>query len=182
LPPVAPAGIPDTNDATLEAARTHYTQGDYRGAVALLRGALAASLDAAPDTRLLGMLAHALANLGDLDAALTSSEQWIAANKLDAAAHYLNAMVLQELGEHSSSRAALQRAVYLLPEFTLAHFALGNNARAEARHAEAQRHFANAAHLLRASATDEPVAESEGLTAGRLREIIAALTAVGAQA
>jgi hypothetical protein len=40
---------------------------------------------------------------------------------------------------------------------------------------DARRHFANAAHLLRSVAADEPVAESEGLTAGRLREIISAL-------
>ena len=44
-------------------------------------------------------------------------------------------MVLQELGERGRARAALQRAIYLQPEFTLAHFALGNCARAEARHA-----------------------------------------------
>ena len=84
-------------------------------------------------------------------------------------------MVLRELGERAAARSALQRAVYLQPEFALAHFALGNHARAEARAEDARRHFANAAHLLRSVAADEPVAESEGLTAGRLREIISAL-------
>lgn len=85
-------------------------------------------------------------------------------------------MVLQELGRRAPARAALQRAVYLHPEFTLAHFALGNAARAEARHAEAQRHFANAAQLLRGHSADEIVPESEGLNVGRLREIITALS------
>lgn len=119
--------------------------------------------------------ARQLANEGDLTAALEASERWIAADKLDAAAHYFVAMVLQELGERARARAALHRAIYLLPEFVLAHFALGNHARAEARHAEARRHFANAGRLLRGRPADEPVPESDGLTAGRLREIIDAL-------
>jgi len=168
---------PDPVIQARDAAQSLYERGRYGDAVAVLRAALAKS-DSATDPRLLGLLAHALANQGELAAALAASEHWIAAGKLDAAAHYLNAMVLQELGERARARAALQRAVYLQPEFTLAHFALGNCARAEARHAEAQRHFANAAHLLRGQTADEVLPESEGLTAGRLREIITSLSAV----
>jgi chemotaxis protein methyltransferase CheR len=159
-----------------DAAQELYEQGRYGDAVTLLRDSLARSIDSANDSRLLGLLTHALANQGDLTAALAASDRWIAADKLDAAAHYLNAMVLQELGERPRARAALQRAVYLQPEFTLAHFALGNCARAEARHAEAQRHFTNAARLLRGQPADDLVPASEGLTAGRLREIISSLS------
>ena len=83
---------------------------------------------------------------------------------------------LQELGERSRARAALNSAVYLRPDFTLAHFALGNHARAEARVAEARRHFDNAARLLSGLAAGDEVPESEGLTAGRLREIILSLS------
>jgi chemotaxis protein methyltransferase CheR len=162
---------------TLRVARGLYAQGRYADATTVLRAALAASR--LGDPRLLALLAHALANHGDLDKARVASERWIAADKLDPAAHYLNAMVLQELGQRAAARAALLRAIYLRPEFTLAHFALGNCARAEARHDEARRHFANAAHLLRGRPDEEEVAESEGLSAGRLREIIAALTSGG---
>jgi chemotaxis protein methyltransferase CheR len=171
-----PATPVDPHTAVLDSARALYAGGQYGEAVTALRDAFEASAAARDDARLLGVLAHALANQGDLSAALEASERWIERDKLDAAAHYLNAMVLQELGERTRSRAALQRAVYLQPEFTLAHFALGNCARAEARHAEAQKHFRNAARLLENRDADEPVAESEGLTVGRLREIITALT------
>lgn len=163
--------------ATRDAAQQLYEQGRYGDAVTLLRAALARE-HSHEDPRLLGLLAHALANLGDLPAALASSERWIAAEKLEPAAYYLKAMVLQELGDRGRARAALQRALYLQPEFTLAHFALGNCARAEARHTEAQRHFANAARLLRGHPPDEVLPQSEGLTAGRLREIISSLSAV----
>jgi chemotaxis protein methyltransferase CheR len=61
----------------------------------------------------------------------------------------------------------------------IAHFSLGNLARAEARHDEARRHFTNAARLLRGHDAQELVPESEGLNVGRLREIITALTAGG---
>jgi chemotaxis protein methyltransferase CheR len=172
----APQPAPDPVLLARDAAQELYEQGRYGDAVTLLRDSLARSIDSANDSRLLGLLTHALANQGDLTAALAASDRWIAADKLDAAAHYLNAMVLQELGERPRARAALQRAVYLQPEFTLAHFALGNCARAEARHAEAQRHFTNAARLLRGQPADDPVPASEGLTAGRLREIIASLS------
>jgi len=44
---------------------------------------------------------------------------------------------------------------YLRPDFALAHFALGNLARAEVRNTEANRHYANALHLLRGCPPDE---------------------------
>jgi chemotaxis protein methyltransferase CheR len=187
VPDEAPAAAPTTGSArhidpvvaTHETARIAaqrlYEEGRYGDAVTLLRAAL--EQDSSRDQpQLLGLLAHALANLGDLAAARGASERWIAVEKLEPAAYYLNAMVLQELGERAAARASLQRAIYLQPEFTLAHFALGNCARAEARHADAQRHFANAARLLQGHPSDETLPQSEGLTAGRLREIISSLS------
>jgi chemotaxis protein methyltransferase CheR len=180
LPPKElPKADPDAG--TIHSARELYELGHYGDAVKLLREALDASETAESNPQVFGLLSRSLANLGKSDAALAASERWIAADKLDPSAHYLHAMVLQELGERSSARAALNRAIYLMPDFTLAHFALGNLARAEARHADARRHFDNAAHLLRGYQSDETLPESEGLTAGRLREIISSLSAFGAE-
>jgi len=119
------------------------------------------------------LLARALANQGQLSDALVWSERWIAADKIDSAARYLHAMILQEMGEHEAARRSLQRAVYLRPDFALAHFALGNLARAELSSTEANRHYANALHLLRGCPPHELLPESDGMTAGRLAEIIA---------
>jgi chemotaxis protein methyltransferase CheR len=126
----------------------------------------------AESPRTFSLLTRALANQGQLAAALGWSERWIAADKMDCAAHYLHAMILEEQGEREAARRSLQRAVYLQPEFALAHFALGNLARADAS-SEASRHFENALRLLRACPPDEPLPESDGLGAGRLMEIIA---------
>jgi chemotaxis protein methyltransferase CheR len=120
---------------------------------------------------------RALANQGQHADALASSEQWIASNKLDSAAHYVHAMILQEMGEREAARDSLRRAVYLQPDFALAHFALGNLARAEARTAQANKHFANALHLLRSCPPDALLPESDGMSAGRLVEIVTTLLA-----
>jgi chemotaxis protein methyltransferase CheR len=166
----------DAHATLLDKTRSMYADGRYGDAAHTLRTEFETSSTARADPRLLGVYAHALANQGNLAAALEASELWITRDKLDPAAHYLCAMVLQELGERARSRESLQRAVYLKPEFALAHFALGNCARAEARHAEAQKHFRNAARVLDDHDPDDPVPESEGLNVGRLREIITALT------
>jgi len=118
-----------------------------------------------------------LANQGQHADALASSEQWIASDKIDSAAHYVHAMILQEMGERQAARDSLHRAVYLQPDFALAHFALGNLARAEARTAQANKYFANALHLLRSWPPDALLPESDGMSAGRLVEIISTLLA-----
>jgi chemotaxis protein methyltransferase CheR len=147
-----------------------YAEGRYAEAAEIL---LAAKGPAAPEE--FSLLARALANLGDLREALAWCDRWLAADKLQAPAHYLRAIVLQELGEDSSAGQALQRALYLEPRLVLAHFALGNLARAGARLAEADRHFANALQLLATHPAEEALPESDGLTAGRLTEIITSL-------
>jgi chemotaxis protein methyltransferase CheR len=81
------------------------------------------------------------------------------------------------MGQRESARRSLQRAVYLQPNFALAHFVLGNFARADAHSVEAHRHFANALHVLRDCPPDTLLPESDGLVAGRLMEIIATLLA-----
>jgi chemotaxis protein methyltransferase CheR len=121
--------------------------------------------------------ARTLADQGRHAEALVSCEGWIAANKIDAAAYYVHATVLEEMGERERGRRSLQRALYLQPDFALAHFMLGNLARADARPAEADRHFANALHVLRDSPPDALLPESDGLTAGRLVEIMTTLLA-----
>jgi chemotaxis protein methyltransferase CheR len=133
----------------------------------------------APAPSAFSLRARALADQGKLTEALAWSERWVAADKLDAAAHYLHAMILQELGEPVAARRSLQRAVYLQPDFVLAHFALGNGARGGAQSPEAHKHFENALRLLRGRPVDEVVPESDGLTAGGLMEMIAALSSRG---
>jgi len=152
------------------AAVSFYEQGRYAEAAEVLLASLDSSN--APDPEMASLLARALANQGKLADALAWCERWLAADKLDASGHYLRAMILQELRDPEQARRSLQRAIYLDQEFIVGHFALGNLARDSDKPEEADKHFANALQLLHRCEPGEILPESEGLTAGRLTEII----------
>jgi chemotaxis protein methyltransferase CheR len=135
------------------------------------------SSQVAQGPRAFSLLTRASADQGHHADALAWSERWIASDRIDSAAHYMHAMILQEMGEREAARNSLHRAVYLQPDFVLAHFALGNLARAEARTTQANKHFANALYLLRGCPPNALLPESDGMTAGRLVEIVDTLLA-----
>lgn len=153
-------------------AESFYQQGRYAAAADTL---LAAFAERAPEAPALSLLVRALANQGKLAEALAWGERWIAADKLDSAGHYLRAAILLEQGDPKQARASLQRAIYLHPDFVLAHFALGNLERSLGSNSKADKHFANAQRLLRGYRPDDALPASDGLTAGRLIETITAM-------
>jgi chemotaxis protein methyltransferase CheR len=120
-------------------------------------------------------LARRQADAGQLAPALGTVERALLATaKLDAGAHHLHAVILEELGREAEARHALQRAIYLAPDFVLAHHALGQLARRQAHDAEAQRHFRNALGLLARLPPDAALPHADGLTAGHLRALVEA--------
>jgi chemotaxis protein methyltransferase CheR len=123
---------------------------------------------------------RALANQGHLSDALALCEKAIAAYKLDTGLHYLHATILQELNRDGEAIASLKRALYLEPDFVLAHFALGNLAMRQGDVRTGKRCFENVLALLSARPEEDILPESEGLTAGRFREIIHATLQIGA--
>jgi chemotaxis protein methyltransferase CheR len=125
----------------------------------------------------LSLEARALADQGRLAPALELCDRWIAADPLDSAGRYLRAVILEELGEREQSRRALMHAVYLQADFVLAHFALGNLARGDGKAEESRKHLQNALALLGSCAPDDVLPHSDGLTAGRLKEILTSLLA-----
>lgn len=128
-----------------------------------------------PDHRL--AIAREHAGRGELAQAIEYCRQAIAANRLDPSAHYLLGTVLQA-GQHVDEAAqALARAIYIDPDFVLAHFALGDLRRAQGRTREARKHFDHALKTVRALPAGMPVPESDGLTAGHLGAILADLLA-----
>ncbi|MBI2296137.1 MAG: tetratricopeptide repeat protein [Betaproteobacteria bacterium] len=179
----APAPAPEepahaeTRPTPRAMAETLYRQGRYADAAEMLAASFAGHT---PEPQALSLLARALANQGELTDALAWCDRWITADKVDPAAHYLRAVVLLERGDVEQARASLQRALYLQPDFVLAHFALGNLARSGGKTGEADKHYANALHLLGRHQPGDPLPESEGLTAGRLTETIAAMTGMEA--
>jgi len=122
-------------------------------------------------------MARSCANQGQLSEALEWCEKAITADKMNPSHHYLSATILQEQGQHDIAIRSLMRALYLDPDFVLAHFALGNMHQSQGHYWEAQRYFGNVLLLLRNHPPDETLPEADGLTAGRLAEIVASLQA-----
>ena len=118
------------------------------------------------------LVVRALANQGKLAEASALCEQAIAADKLDPGLHFLGATILQEQNRESEAIAALKRALYLDSNFALAHFALGNLLLRAGNAPAARKSFENALALLNACPPEDSVPESDGLTAGRFKEII----------
>lgn len=117
------------------------------------------------------------ANEGRLAEAAECCCAAISADKTDPNPHYLLAVIQQEQGYCDQAVQSLKRALYLQPSFVLAHFALGNLCSAIGRPRDARRHFKNVLELLLPLAQGETVPESDGLSAGRLAEIVTVLLA-----
>ena len=108
----------------------------------------------------------------NLAAALIWCDKAIAADKMSARAYYLRATILQEQGSLPEALFALKQTVYAEPRFVLGHFSLGNLALKQGELKESGKHFENVLLLLAQHEPEDIVPESEGLSAGRLREMI----------
>lgn len=67
---------------------------------------------------------------------------------------------------------SMKRVLYLDQNFVLAHFALGNLAYQQRKFKESGKHFENALSLLNTYRREDILPESDGMTVGRLVEII----------
>jgi chemotaxis protein methyltransferase CheR len=121
-----------------------------------------------------------LADQGRLSEALALCVTAIADKKLDPRLRYLKATILQELNRGDEAIASLKQAIYLDPDYLLAHFTLGNLALRSGDARTGRRCFKNTLSLLAARDDGDILPESEGLTAGRFREIISATMRIGA--
>jgi chemotaxis protein methyltransferase CheR len=178
LPVVGPQMVVDENDFYKEAAAL-FEQGNYSETIQKVRNS-PASLESSP--QMLALLARSCANLGELAEAREWVEKAIAADKVDPGMHYLHAVILHERGEMAEAVQSLKRVLYLAPDFVLAHFALGNHALRQDKFAEADKHFGNALALLNRYEPNEVLPDSDGLAAGRLREMIESTMAVEKEA
>ncbi len=165
--------VPRQDAEAFTAARLLYEQGNYQEAEARLRESLPSGPEA---PQAMALLAQIYANMGRLTEAGPWGEKAVAADKTNPAYHYLLATILGEQGKAEDAVAALNRALYLAPDFTVAYFLLGNLARRQGKMREAGKYFRNALVLLERQGRDDIVPGSGGLAAGRMIEIIRSLS------
>jgi chemotaxis protein methyltransferase CheR len=118
------------------------------------------------------LLARIRANKGELIESEIFCNQAISINKINEQAHYLLATILSEQGKYSEAKNALKKTIFLNPDFALAHFLLANISLNGPNKTESKKHFSNAMKSLEKLDPNDLLAESEGITAGRLAEII----------
>lgn len=123
----------------------------------------------------LTLLARICANQGKLDDAEMWCEKAIIADKCCAVNYYLLATIVMEKDLIEEAVSLLKRALYLDPHFALANFVLANLLMRIGNRKPAKKYLDNAFNLIAARNADEVVPESEGITAGRLLEIITAM-------
>ncbi|MFA6505127.1 MAG: CheR family methyltransferase [Treponemataceae bacterium] len=157
---------------TFALAQAFYADADYNGAIEIL-----SSLASRPpvEAAVFRLLTRAYANNGKLSEAERWCRRSIAAEKENAASRYLLALIKIEQQKPDDAISALRQAIYLEPDFMVAHFTLANIYRREKKLAESERHLKNTLKILRHYRAEEQLPESEGITAGNMIEMIAAL-------
>lgn len=154
-----------------------YEQGRYADIIAKVSHGDADSRGSHQQTaQFAALLARAHANNGFLSEAQFWCGKATESDKLNPIYHYLLATILLELGEKDQAMNSLQRAIYLDQNFVVAHFAVATLARTMNRPRLSRKHFSNVLSLLEQWEDNHPVPESEGMTAGRLKEIVLSMT------
>ncbi len=166
---------PPTLDLYQEAL-TAYQKGRYRTTIRTLSPVLHNSkIDGNSFlmlTESMALMARAHANLGELEEAVRWCRTAIAHEKLNALNYYLLATIHQEGGQYPEAVSAAKQALYLDPEFIMGHFTLGLLMQQTGRATDAGKYLKNALSLLKTMAHDDPVPNSDGITAGRLQQTV----------
>jgi chemotaxis protein methyltransferase CheR len=180
LAEVAPVPVevsPGPGRDRYELALELYHRGDYPAVIAELLPGFDPDKEPLDDSSGAALLlSKAFANKGDLQDALKWSQKAVADEKLNPEGHYLHGAILQEMDRIEEAVLAMNRAVFLDPDLVVAHFALGNLFQRRGKRKDRDRHYRIALGILRRYAADDTVPASEGMTAGRLSELIEALS------
>jgi len=104
------------------------------------------------------------------------AERWIdlaiANRELAPEAHYLRGIAVQEQGRLEEALDAFRRSVFLDHTFALGHFAAAGLFARTGQSARAQKSLATVAELLSGKPADQMLPEGDGLTVGRLQELV----------
>jgi chemotaxis protein methyltransferase CheR len=114
---------------------------------------------------------RALADAGNIDAALQLCGTLIASQPLNPIGYFYEALLSDLVGQHAGALRSLQKAIYLDRKFVLAHYYSGLIHEKLGHIREALTSFRNVAPLLAGRPGTEPLAEAGGLSVNDLQEL-----------
>ncbi len=117
--------------------------------------------------------ARDIADRGKIHEALKELEELAAGKgKLDYRVHFLQAILEDQAGKSSEAIRSLRQAIFLNKKFVIGHFYLGVIHERAGDNRSAEKYFRNVRNLLESLPLEHPLEEAEGLTVGRLLEIV----------
>ena len=121
------------------------------------------------------LLSKSYANLGKVEKAGYWCEKAIDSEKLNPEIYYLQSTIFQAAGDIKASIRSLKQALYLDPEFIMAHFTLGLLLQQKNKLYESRKSMTNALSLLKVRDPDEILTFSDGMTVGLLIDTISGI-------
>lgn len=167
--PMDGAPVP-ADPATPAAAVTAWRAGHVDDAMALLARHAA---DDTTDPTAPYLTAKIFASLVRLDEAHTAILQALGRDPVHAPSHYLHGLILQEQNRPTEALDALRRAVYLDPHLALGRFSLAVLFASTGQPARAEKELDTLTALLSTRDREELLDDGDGVTVGRLLELVA---------
>lgn len=176
--PVKTASLQTPTEAVVpdEEARYLFESGEYEKAINILLTDLsnppAAGHNRDKRIESFEVLIKALTSAGNIELAIDWCRKGIEENKLSARFYILMANLLNISGDTGGAIEELKKAVYLEPGSFLGNFYIANIYRKNNNLELARRHLHSALSILSGFDQDEVLEETEGITAGRMKEIV----------
>jgi chemotaxis protein methyltransferase CheR len=167
--PISLRETKNTLDQLAAIAEREYQGGNYQQVISTILG-MGEQDRFRTDT--MHLLIHAYANTGKLTEARHSCEDMLERDKLNAENYHLFAMVLIELGEVELATANLKKALYLSHDHLMATYMLANIELRSGRQPQAKKLFQHLVKMLGNYHDEDPIPGSDGMTAGRMRQLI----------
>lgn len=161
----------DSGDLSVqtEAAKKLFQQGLYDDSAGLLTNILNRDNN---NFEAIYLMAKIQANRGKLSEAIKLCERGMDINKLEPGIYYLYASILQEMESYKKAIDMLHKVIYLDNTYIIAHFSLGIIYHQQHNSKESKKYFKNTFKLLEECNANDILPDTEGVTAGRLTEII----------
>ena len=112
-----------------------------------------------------------IADQGDLEKAAECCEKLLEREKLNPAAHFYYALVLEQMGRRRETQESLRRAIYLDRSFIVAHYYLGLILQRMAEPKQALRCFRNALNLLAGMKEEQPIPGATEFSVAELKHL-----------